>query len=199
MPRRHQRAWCVPEVRSAVAPRVVKVTSRTGTKAAGIGADCEEGTKGRAGEVNSQTIGWRASCGCAVGGRFRRGCRAASHRAPHRKPERAFLEHAGAAGGLLDAPILAIEALMNRSLRPRFCAHHHGGAVWTFVLQIGLGRDRCRLARRWALISVIAPASSSANSVRRRARCRRHHAAKIAQSERWVGSVALAARCERSP
>jgi hypothetical protein len=57
----------MPEVRSAVAPRVVKVIGRTGTKAAGIGADCEKGTKGRAGEVNSQTIGWRASCGCAVG------------------------------------------------------------------------------------------------------------------------------------
>src|SRR6202030_4054114 len=40
------------------------------------------------------------------------------------------------------------EAGNNRRLTPRFArAHHHAGAVWPFVLRLGLCGDWCRLAQ----------------------------------------------------
>jgi DNA modification methylase len=44
--------------------RTTKIVSRNGTKVAGIGVDCEEGTKGRAGDVVHETVGWEPTCKC---------------------------------------------------------------------------------------------------------------------------------------
>jgi hypothetical protein len=47
--------------------RQIEVLGKSGTKQAGVGVDCDEGTKGRAGEVRLRTIGWRPTCECDGG------------------------------------------------------------------------------------------------------------------------------------
>lgn len=46
--------------------RMVEKTNETRTKKTGIGVDCYEGTKGRAGEVNVITIDWHPTCSCGI-------------------------------------------------------------------------------------------------------------------------------------
>jgi DNA modification methylase len=46
--------------------RVVRVKSNTRDRQVGIGQDSEEGRKGRAGEVATETVGFRPTCGCGI-------------------------------------------------------------------------------------------------------------------------------------
>ena len=57
-------------------------------------------------------------------------------------PNVTSLEHTGAAGGVLHAPILGIEPGVDRCFGPRFglVAHHHAGAIGPFVALAGANR-----------------------------------------------------------
>src|SRR5580693_7196612 len=68
-------------------------------------------------------------------------------------PNVTSLEHAGAAGRVLHAPILGIEPRVDRCFGPRFglVAYHHAGAIGPFV--VPLGRAGRRHARSCGLIA----------------------------------------------